>query len=209
MDTRGKFNLAFLGAFCVLAVVLYAVIFQADWGGADLETAVVRGIKPIAPGASPESMNAPSGASSGVPSGPVDFSLPDLSGRAVKLADYRGKVVVLNFWATWCAPCRAEIPSLVELNRGVAGKDVVLLTVAVNSGGRREIEAFYTQLGVSLPTLVDLDGKAYFAFGLTGVPETFILDRGGRIVQHYIGPRAWASPEFRAILDRILAAKAT
>ena len=192
MQKQNKFNLVFIAVFCVLATVLYLVIFQADWSQAPA-TEAPAGIKPAKPGERPAA---------------PDFALPDLSGRSIRLSDYRGKIVLLNFWATWCAPCRAEMPALAGLFRSMKGTDFALLTVAVQSGGRAEIEGFYRQLGLSLPTLVDIEDKTFRAYGLTGVPETFLVDRAGRVVQHFIGPRDWNASEFRQELGRLLAAPA-
>ena len=193
MEKQKKFNLLFVALFCVLATGLYLVVFYADWSGAPATDASPRGIKPAKAGERP---TAP------------DFALPDLSGRSIRLSDYRGKVVLLNFWATWCAPCRAEMPDLAQLARTMAGtKDFVLLTVAVQSGAREAIEGFYRKLGLSLPTLVDVADQTFQAYGLTGVPETFLVDRAGRVVQHYIGPIDWNGSAFRQELAKVLAAR--
>src|SRR6266704_2384591 len=82
------------------------------------------------------------------------FSLKDLDGREVKLADLTGKVVLLNFWATWCPPCREEIPSMMRLNSAMAGKPFQMLAVSINEGGAQEVEAYFKQSGTNLPALL-------------------------------------------------------
>jgi peroxiredoxin len=122
-----------------------------------------------------------------------DFLLPDLAGRQYRLSDFRGKVVFLNVWATWCPPCRDEMPSMEKLHRSLAGKEFVMLAVSEDAQGREAVEPFVRQLGLTFPILLDPDGFIPKRYGITGYPETFIIDRSGRIIQHLIGPEDWAS----------------
>ena len=182
-----KINIVFVAAFCVFAALLYAAIFAADWGSASADQAS-EGIRPSKPTDAP------------------DFTLPDLSGKPVRLSDYKGKVVFLNFWATWCAPCRIEIPSIKQLQYEFEGKDFVLQTVSIDQGGRAVVEEFFRQLGINMPTVVDADSRVAGIYGLTGVPESFLIDRRGRIVGHFVGPRDWTDPAFLKEIERLLQA---
>jgi cytochrome c biogenesis protein CcmG, thiol:disulfide interchange protein DsbE len=124
-----------------------------------------------------------------------ELSLTGVNGNMVRLSDLRGKVVLLNFWASWCPPCREEIPSLVALLRLMEGKNFRMLTVAVDQAGRPAIEAFFRKTGVSIPAYPDPAGVAAKPYGITGVPETFIIDKSGILRKKFIGPLDWSSRE--------------
>jgi cytochrome c biogenesis protein CcmG/thiol:disulfide interchange protein DsbE len=116
-----------------------------------------------------------------------DFALQAVNGGSViDLASMRGKPVVLNFWATWCGPCYQEHPVLVE-NARLLGSDVQFLGVVFQDSDEK-INAFLRERGSAYPTLVDVKGKTAIAYGVGGVPETFFLDRTGKIVAKYDGP---------------------
>lgn len=136
-----------------------------------------------------------------------DFTLNDLSGQPAQLSSLKGKVVLLNFWATWCPPCREEIPSMVKLNQAMQGKPFQMLAVSIDEGGKDAVEKFYKQAGVSLPTLLDTDGKVSRLYGTTGVPETFVIDSKGVILKKIIGPLDWSSKEVLTALEEIMARK--
>jgi cytochrome c biogenesis protein CcmG/thiol:disulfide interchange protein DsbE len=110
-----------------------------------------------------------------------DFSLFDTAGRRVALSSLRGKVVAVNFWATWCGPCREEIPELVRLYSENEGKCFELLGVASESGTRDEVAAAARKLGINYPVLLDDEGRAGDAFHIPGYPRTFLIDADGRI----------------------------
>ncbi|MFQ5667384.1 MAG: TlpA disulfide reductase family protein [Candidatus Binatia bacterium] len=129
------------------------------------------------------------GARAGFPA--PDFTLTDLDGRPHRLADFRGKVVFLNVWATWCPPCRMEMPSMERLYQRLQREDFVMLAVSEDEGGYGVVRPFVEQLGLTFPVLMDPDGIVPQRYGVTGYPETFIIDRGGQVVQHTIGPADW------------------
>jgi peroxiredoxin len=131
----------------------------------------------------------------------VDITLRDLAGQEVKLSDLRGKVVLLNFWATWCPPCRAEIPSMAKLNQLMAGKPYQMLAVSIDDQGKPAVETFFQQQGVTLPTYLDPEQKIAKVYGVTGVPETFIIDKQGVIQKKVIGGMDWSSPEVVSYLE--------
>jgi peroxiredoxin len=136
-----------------------------------------------------------------------DFTLKDLNGQEVQLSSLKGKVVLVNFWATWCPPCREEIPSMMKLNQAMQGKPFQMLAISIDEGGKEDVERYFKKQGVSLPALLDSDGKVAKRYGTTGVPETFVLNTKGLIVKKVIGPMDWASPQVVAALDEMTAGK--
>jgi peroxiredoxin len=123
-----------------------------------------------------------------------DFTLKDLGGKDVRLSDLRGKIVVLNFWATWCPPCREEIPSMMRLNQAMTGKQFQMLAVSQDEGGKEAIETYFSKSSNNLPALIDNDQKIGKRYGLTGVPETFIIDKKGVILKKVVGALDWSQP---------------
>ena len=145
---------------------------------------------------------APRPAMEGTPA--PDFTLPDLAGQKTRLSDLKGKVVLVNFWATWCPPCREEIPSMANLNRLMAGKPFRMLAISIDQGGKGVVEAFFRNSGTALPTLLDVDGTASRLYGTTGVPETFVIDRKGVIIKKVIGALNWSDPEVVRFLNEAM-----
>jgi peroxiredoxin len=135
-----------------------------------------------------------------------DFVVPDLEGKAVHLSGLRGRVVVLNLWTTWCPPCREEMPSMQMLYDALAGPDFELLAVSQDEGGAAVVAPFVRELGVTFPVLVDPQRQVGERYGVWGYPETFVIDRAGRIAERVIGPRDWASPERLTSLRALMAA---
>jgi peroxiredoxin len=130
------------------------------------------------------------------------FRLPALSGGEFDLASQRGKIVVLNFWATWCPPCVAEMPSLERLHRALGAEGLSVVTVSADED-EAELRRFVSERALTLPVLKDPGGRvAASAYRTTGYPETFVLDRDGRLLQHVVGPADWDSPERLANLRR-------
>jgi thiol-disulfide isomerase/thioredoxin len=124
-----------------------------------------------------------------------EITVTSLTNVPLKLSALKGKVVLLNFWATWCPPCREEIPSMMKLNSAMAGKPFQMVAVSIDEGGVPEIESFFKSSGFSLPAYTDPGGAAVKIYGITGVPESFIIDKNGILVKKVIGPLAWDSPE--------------
>jgi peroxiredoxin len=137
-----------------------------------------------------------------------DFSLTDLSGQAVRLSAYRGRVVLVNLWATWCPPCREEMPSMERLHQQMKDRGFVLLAVSEDEGGAQTVKSFVDQMKVTFPVLLDPQGEVGRKYGVWGFPESFLLDRDGRIVERVIGPRDWAAPAQIAQIETLLAAQA-
>ncbi|HSP98369.1 MAG TPA: TlpA disulfide reductase family protein [Candidatus Dormibacteraeota bacterium] len=133
----------------------------------------------------------------------VDFTLPDLSGAPLQLSDLRGKIVFLNLWATWCPPCRAEMPSMQALYGRLKGRDFAMIAVAEDTNAA-DVGAFVKELGLTFPVLLDTGNRLPARFGVTGYPETFIIDRDGQVIKHVIGPEEWTSPNVLAYFEELL-----
>lgn len=135
---------------------------------------------------------------------PPAFSLPDLHGADVSLADFEGKVVVLDLWATWCPPCRQEIPFLVELYEEFEAQGLVVVGVGLDQGGAPTLAPFVEENGITYPILVgDRDVQA--AYGVTGIPTTFVIGRDGRIVSKHVGYHPSMAEPMREELKGLLA----
>ncbi|MBI1921761.1 MAG: TlpA family protein disulfide reductase [Geobacter sp.] len=130
-----------------------------------------------------------------------DLNVPDLSGKEVRLSDLRGKVVLLNFWASWCPPCREEMPSMEKLNKAMAGKPFQMLAVSIDEKGKNAVEAYSAKSGIKLPFYLDTEGKWSKLYGTTGVPETFIIAKNGVILKKIIGGLDWSHPEVSRFLE--------
>jgi peroxiredoxin len=122
------------------------------------------------------------------------FTLPDLNGKKVSLDDYRGRVVLLNIWATWCGPCVEEMPSMEKLHQALKDEKFVILAVSIDEAGADVVRPFMKKNKLSFPALIDSAGSINELYQTAGVPESFIIDQQGRILEEIIGPRDWASP---------------
>ncbi len=132
-----------------------------------------------------------------------DFQLPDFTGKKVRLKDYRGRMVFLNFFATWCGPCREEMPDLQRLSDVYQRKGLAMLAVSVGEGARM-VRGFVRDLRISFPALLDEDGSVSYRYGIRPIPVSFLVDRDGAIVWRAMGAREWDSAEVRQYLDRML-----
>jgi peroxiredoxin len=133
-----------------------------------------------------------------------DFSLQDLHGQSRRLSEFRGKVVFLNVWATWCPPCRMEMPSMEHLYRRLKDRDFVMLAVSEDEDSSQAVQKFVDQMGLTFPVLVDPEGVVPGRYGVTGYPETFIIDREGRVIHHTIGPDEWDTEQAYEFFKRLL-----
>ena len=129
----------------------------------------------------------------------------DLYGNAVTFADYSGKVVLLNVWATWCPPCRAEMPSIDRLAGDMEGKEFAVIPLSTDRGGVEVAQKFFKDILVkNLDVMHDRSGKVSRRAGTLGLPITLILDRDGREIARLIGDAEWDSPDAQAILRRVI-----
>jgi peroxiredoxin len=121
------------------------------------------------------------------------------------LADYRGQVLMLNVWATWCLPCRVEMPSIEALNKAYGPKGLKIVAVSIDDPGTEPaIRAFAQQYGLTFEILHDAQGKITEAYDITGYPETFIVGKDGVIRKKLMSATDWNSPDARALVDRLL-----
>ena len=134
-----------------------------------------------------DELNIPGMAPSFVGKRAADFTLKDLNGERVTLADLRGKVVVLDFWATWCPPCRHELPSINKLAGDFKEKNVVFL--GINDEGSGTVKGFNKKYNYTFTTLEDAGGKVHRAYLATAIPNVFVIGKDGTIVRHFIGSR--------------------
>ena len=129
-------------------------------------------------------------------------------GTETTLAAYAGQVVVLNFWATWCAPCREEMPDLDALNAEFGGEDFAVVPIASGRNGLAGIRAFYAQEGIeTLPILLDPQGQLSRRAGVLGLPVTVLMDRQGREIARLQGAAHWNAEEARRIIEAAIAAQ--
>jgi peroxiredoxin len=119
-----------------------------------------------------------------------DFGLPDLSGKSVKLSSFRGKTVLLNFWASWCPPCRSEMPDLQKLSERLKKSKFILLAVNLERDPKA-VRSFMNDNHYTFPVLMDAEGKAAQLYAVTAIPTTFLIDKQGRVVQRWIGAVNW------------------
>ena len=144
------------------------------------------------------------------PSGPPamgqvapDFTLTDLAGRSYTLSQLRGKVVIVNFWATWCPPCRAEMPSMEQMYRELFDEGVVILAVNVEKDGRQTVPKLLAEAPHSFPIVIDDREEVQRRYGVSRFPESFVIRRDGVIDEKIIGAIDWAHPQtvahFRAL----------
>ncbi len=133
-----------------------------------------------------------------------DFSLPDLQGRKVGLKQFRGKIVLLNFWATWCGPCKEEMPFLEILHKQFKEKDFAVLTVSVDYEGARPVQEFIRKQGYTFPVLLDPKSEVLDLFEVKGIPTTFLIDKNGKMIGRAIGPRDWKCQEAISLISVLL-----
>ena len=184
-ETRPKENiLRLLTILVVFIVAVFLIVLFIEERDSTVTTT-----RPIQPG-----LEAP------------NFTFPDLNGQRVTLFDHRGKVVLVNIWATWCPPCRQEMPSMQRLYEEFRGKNLEILAVSIDSNGREAVDHFMRKIDLTFPVLLDPNETIKPLYGITGVPESFIVDKEGILVKKIIGPIDWATPEvflfFRDLMQK-------
>jgi cytochrome c biogenesis protein CcmG/thiol:disulfide interchange protein DsbE len=132
----------------------------------------------------------------------ADLVLPQLDGSSWRLSDHRGQVVLINYWASWCAPCRQETPGLIDLARDYRYKGLSIVGVSMDEGGKRAVESFLREFHLPYPVLMP-DLASPSAPAIDALPTTVLVDRSGRAAQSYVG--AVRESVFRADVDRLLA----
>lgn len=136
------------------------------------------------------------------------ISFTDREGQPRTLESFRGKVVLLNIWATWCYSCRKEMPTLDHLQAKLGGADFEVVALSIDRGGPDVVSKFYDEIGTRhLAFYIDVSGKVVFALAITGLPTTLLIDRQGQELGRLIGPAEWDTPEIVAFLRSVLAQK--
>jgi thiol-disulfide isomerase/thioredoxin len=133
------------------------------------------------------------------------IAFEDEQGRQRSLADFRGKVVLLNIWATWCVPCRKEMPALDRLESALGGQTFEIVALSIDRGGMDVVRKFFVEIGIrNLAMYLDTSAKAWRELGAVGLPTTLLIDRGGREIGRLIGPAEWDAPEMMGFVRCII-----
>ena len=133
-----------------------------------------------------------------------NFQLRDLDGNMVSLSQLRGKVVLLNFWATWCGPCRIEMPAMERLYRSYSRKDFEILAVSTDPQGAAVTRPFQQEMGFTFPILHDAEYRIGLMYGARSLPMTFMVDRQGIVRQKVPGARDWGGPDARELIQALM-----
>jgi len=131
---------------------------------------------------------------------PLEIQLKDISGSTISLSAFRGKIVFLNFWATWCPTCVVEMPSMEKLHRRLKDKDFVMVAINLQESAAR-VKQFYEEYKLTFTALLDITGDVSAGLGIRSIPTTFILDKNGRIIGKALGPREWESKDAIALFE--------
>ena len=134
-----------------------------------------------------------------------DFTLPSLDGQTVRLSDFRGKkAILLNFWATWCAPCRLEMPTMDKAYQEYKSRGLEILAVNLDAGSNSVVKNFMDELSLSFPALLDPDMEVLRLYRQFSIPATFLIDKQGIVRHRELGYRDWTTPESRKLLEAIV-----
>lgn len=133
-----------------------------------------------------------------------DFQLIDLQGNWQALPDHRGKVVLLNFWATWCGPCRVEMPSMERVYQDLKDEGFAILAISSDPQGSIVTRPFVASQGLTFPILHDSDYRVSGSYGVRTLPMSFLIDRNGTLTQRVFGARDWNSAEAREVIRGLL-----
>ena len=142
-----------------------------------------------------------------IPDPPVeapDFALPTLRDEEIRLADLRNKVVLINFWATWCGPCRDEMPAMEQLWNRFKDDGFAILAISLDKGSRKRIETFIRKSGLTYPILLDPEEGVSKRYNLVGLPGSYLIGRDGKIRGKIAGPIDWTSPETTSFIESLL-----
>jgi len=134
---------------------------------------------------------------------PVEIRLQDISGNHVSLSDFRGRIVFLNFWTTWCPTCLIEMPSMEKLHQKFKGKDFAMVTVNIQESSA-QVEKFFKKFKLTFTALLDTTGEVAIGFSIRAIPTTFILDKSGRTIGTTMGPREWDSNKAVALFEHLI-----
>ncbi len=131
---------------------------------------------------------------------PLEIKLQDPTGRPISLSEFRGKIVFINFWTTWCLACVIEMPSMEKLHQKFKDKDFVMLAINLQESASR-VKQFYKEHKLTFTTLLDTTGDVGAGLGIRSIPTTFILDKNGRMIGKALGPREWKGKKSIALFE--------
>ena len=196
----------------ILTIVALSVAFAGCGASEEAEETSVETAETTQPGeTAPVAANLPEQTATGVGIAPgqtpPEFVLPDLDGNDVTLADYKGKVVILDLWATWCPPCRQEIPFLVSLYEEYKDQGLVVVGVGLDQGGASALAPFVEQNDVTYPILVG-DQSVSQSYNVSGIPMTLMIDRDGRVASKDVGFAPTMEGMMRARVEELLSRQA-
>jgi len=134
---------------------------------------------------------------------PVAINLKDMNGKNIRLSDFKGKIVFLNFWTTWCPTCRIEMPSMEKLHQKFKNKDFTMVTINLQESAS-QVKAFFKEFKLTFTALLDSTGEVGASFGIRAIPTTYILDKTGRIIGRANGPREWDSKAAIALFENLM-----
>jgi len=135
----------------------------------------------------------------------VPFELPDVQGQLVRLADLRGRPILINIWATWCSPCREEMPSMNALYKDYSPKGLAMVAIATDTEGKPVVAPFIQAYGLTFPVLLDPQNMVVTQLKVPGIPTSYLLDKRGRVISLVIGQRDWNSHQIRHLVEQLLA----
>jgi len=134
---------------------------------------------------------------------PVKINLKDMNGKNTSLSDFKGKIVFLNFWTTWCPTCRIEMPSMEKLHQKLKNKNFSMVTINLQESAP-QVKAFFKEFKLTFTALLDSTGEIGASFGIRAIPTTYILDKTGRIIGLVSGPREWDSKAAIALFENLI-----
>jgi peroxiredoxin len=134
---------------------------------------------------------------------PVRINLKDMNGKNISLSDFKGKIVFLNFWTTWCPTCRIEMPSMEKLNQKLKNTDFAMVTINLQESAS-QVKSFFEEFKLTFTALLDSTGEVSASFGIRAIPTTYILDKTGRIIGLVSGPREWDSKTAIALFENLI-----
>ncbi len=135
------------------------------------------------------------------------FSLKDMKGNVVSLEDFRGKVILLSFWATWCAPCKEEMPGMQKLFQHFQGDDFAMLAISIDKCDKMDLESFVEEMKVDFPILIDKDQTIRNKYFINSLPTSYLIGRDGKFQGFVSGQRDWDSEEARELVLELLQEK--
>jgi peroxiredoxin len=134
---------------------------------------------------------------------PVEIVLPDPDGRIISISEFRGKIVLLNFWASWCFPCVIEMPAMEKLHKRFKHRNFVMVAINLQESAE-QVKQFFKNYKLTFMTLLDTKGIVGTEFGIRSIPTTFILDKEGRLIGKALGPREWDGNEANALFEYLI-----